>query len=58
MKKSKSYGSTVIKPLFGKARAAQLIRQAWAAERHAPAPGAARQQVSGGQYRGKRGRSA
>jgi hypothetical protein len=56
IKSTKNPGSTTVRPLFGLQRHAQMVRQGWAAERHDAKPGTARQKVSGGQSRGKRGR--
>jgi hypothetical protein len=49
-------GAVKIVPKFGLARHRQVLKAAWAAERHAPESGMARMKVSGGQYRAKRGR--
>jgi hypothetical protein len=49
-------GATKVVPKFGLARHRQILAESWKSERHAPEPGTARQKVSGGQSRGKRGR--
>jgi hypothetical protein len=45
MKKSKSYGSTVVRVKTGVARHRQIVAEGWKSERHEPPPGTARQQV-------------
>jgi hypothetical protein len=56
IKSKANEGATRVTPKFGLARHRQVLKAAWAAERHAPESGMARMKVSGGQYRGKRGR--
>jgi hypothetical protein len=43
VKHIKNAGSTTYKPVFGKARHDQIVRAAWAAERHGTGSGAAKQ---------------
>jgi hypothetical protein len=56
IKSKANEGATKVIPKFGLARHRQVLKAAWAAERHDLRPGTAAQPVSGGQTRAKRGR--
>jgi hypothetical protein len=46
IKSKANEGSTLYKPVFGRARHDQIVRAAWAAESHNPQPGTARQKIA------------